>query len=191
MKITPGAIAVFPGTWQQYKYLAEELGDRSATKIKFNSQQIILMNPLPEHGRKANLLADIAKILLIKQKKKFEAFTPITLELPDYSGIEPDYCFYIDNLPFLNNLDRIDWSTSPPPDLAIEIDVTSYTNINDYVPYCIPEVWIQKKSGLFIYLFDGQSYQQSSSQIFPDQDIAALIDRFETSSDAIAYLLQQ
>jgi hypothetical protein len=35
MKITPGAmptaseaIAVFPGTWEQYKHLAEELGDR-------------------------------------------------------------------------------------------------------------------------------------------------------------------
>ncbi|MGL4882561.1 MAG: Uma2 family endonuclease, partial [Waterburya sp.] len=147
------------------------------------------MNPLPEHGRKANLLADIAKILLIKQGKKFEAFTPITLELPDYSGIEPNYCFYIDNLSRLDNLDRIDWSTSPPPDLAIEIDVTSYTNINDYAPYRIPEVWIQKKSGLMIYLFDGQSYQQGSSQIFPQQDIALLSNNFETSSDAIASLL--
>jgi Uma2 family endonuclease len=189
MKITPGAIAVFPGTWEQYKHLAEELGDRSATKIKFNSQQISLMNPLPEHGRKANLLADIAKILLIKQGKKFEAFTPITLELPDYSGIEPDYCFYIDNLPRLENLDRIDWSTSPPPDLAIEIDVTSYTNINDYLPYRIPEVWIQKKSGLMIYLFDGQSYQQGASKIFPQQHIALLSNSFETSSDVIASLL--
>jgi hypothetical protein len=35
MKITPGAIAVFPGTWQQYKYLAEELGDRCHQEIYF------------------------------------------------------------------------------------------------------------------------------------------------------------
>lgn len=188
IQLTPGAIATFPGTWQQYKALSEQLGDRAAVKIKFRLQQIKLMNPLPQHGRKASLFADIVKMLLFKQGKRFEAFTPITLELPNESGIEPDYCFYIDNLDRLDNLDRIDWTTAPPPDLAIEIDVTSYTNIADYLPYRIPEVWIYKNNQLNIYLYNGQDYQQSNSLLFPDFDFN-LINRFETSGDAIAFLL--
>lgn len=36
--------------------------------------------------------------------------------------------------------DRIDWSNEPPPDLVLEIDFTSYTDVNDYLPYRVPEV---------------------------------------------------
>lgn len=52
---------------------------------------------MPRHSREANLLADIVKILLDSQNRSYEALTPITMELPEESGIEPDYCFYIDN----------------------------------------------------------------------------------------------
>jgi Uma2 family endonuclease len=55
------------------------------------------MAPLPEHGRNANLLADVVKALLDYFEREYEACTPITMEVPEQSGIEPDYCFYIDN----------------------------------------------------------------------------------------------
>ncbi|MEQ8755744.1 MAG: hypothetical protein RID09_19810 [Coleofasciculus sp. G1-WW12-02] len=37
---------------------------------------------------------------------------------------------------------RIDWCHDPRPDLAIECDVTSFTNIDDYLPDRVREVWI-------------------------------------------------
>ncbi|MGB3613818.1 MAG: hypothetical protein WBA10_08495 [Elainellaceae cyanobacterium] len=40
---------------------------------------------------KLNILADIAKVLLDNQNQNYEAFTPITMELPEDGGIEPDY----------------------------------------------------------------------------------------------------
>ncbi len=55
------------------------------------------MSPLPVHGRDVNLLADIVKALLDQDGREFDAFTPVTMMLPEESGIEPDYCFYIDN----------------------------------------------------------------------------------------------
>ena len=106
------------------------------------------MSPLLLHGREANILADVVKVSLDTQNRNYEAFTPITMELPSQSGVEPDYCFYIDNWQAVVGKDRLDWNTDPAPDLAIEIDVTSYTDVNDYTPYRIPEVWLFKRNKL-------------------------------------------
>jgi Uma2 family endonuclease len=73
------------------------------------------MAPLPEHGRNANLVADVVKVLLDYLEQEYESFTPITLELTAKSGIEPDYCFYIDNWAAVAGKDRIYWDVEPPP----------------------------------------------------------------------------
>jgi hypothetical protein len=46
------------------------------------------MSSLPQHGRKANILADIVKAILSSQNRNYEAFTPITMELTGWSGVE-------------------------------------------------------------------------------------------------------
>jgi hypothetical protein len=33
----------------------------------------------------------------------------------------------------------------------MEVDVTSYTDVADYLPYQVPEVWLWKKQVLKIY----------------------------------------
>jgi hypothetical protein len=49
------------------------------------------MSPMAAHGRDANLLADVAKVLLDYAGCEYDSFTPVTMELPEQSGIEPDY----------------------------------------------------------------------------------------------------
>lgn len=48
------------------------------------------MAPLPEHNRNVSIIADVAKILLDYLGRDYEQFTPITMELPQQSGVEPD-----------------------------------------------------------------------------------------------------
>jgi Uma2 family endonuclease len=181
IQLSPGTVVRLLGTWQDYQTLSQQLGDRAATRLKYRPGEILLMVPLPEHGRNANLIADVVKVFLDYLEKDYEAFTPITIELPQESGIEPDYCFYIDNWAAVAGKNRINWGVDPSPDLVIEIDVTSYTNVNDYLPYQVPEVWIFKKNRLAIYSLHGGVYSlQTSSRFFPDIDI----------TDAIADCLQ-
>ena len=40
-------------------------------------------------------------------------------------GLEPDQCYYIQNEGKVWGKDHIDLQIDPPPDLAIEIDITS------------------------------------------------------------------
>jgi Uma2 family endonuclease len=173
----PGAVMRIPGTWQDYCKLRDSRGDGSIPRLKYHAGEILLMSPLPRHGREAHLIARIVEIILESQERNYEAFTPITLDLPEVSGIEPDYCFYIDNWQAVVGKDRIDWQLDPPPDLVIEIDVTSFTSELDFLPYNVPEVWLFKNDRLTIYqLLDGTYRVSENSRYFPNILLQNTID---------------
>lgn len=173
--LPPGTVVRMPGSWQDYCALRESRNDGSIPRIKYRDGEILLMSPMPRHGREANILADIVKALLDRENRNYEAFTPITMDIPESGGIEPDYCFYIDNWQAAVGKDRINWQTEPPPDLVIEIDVTTYTAAEDYLPYRVPEVWLFKKNCLLIHQLENQEYVlRETSHFFPDVDLKAI-----------------
>lgn len=176
IEIPPGSIFQMPGSWSQYETLSKQLGDRSIPRLKYRPGEIWFMSPLPEHGRTASLIADTIKAILDHLGKEYEAFTPITMKLLQINGIEPDYCFYIDNWQAVSGKKRIDWETKPAPDLVIEVDITSYTNVNDYLVYKVPEVWLFKSDRVTIYRLGDNGYVESDrSRYFPDINVLQLI----------------
>ncbi|BAY10956.1 Uma2 family endonuclease [Calothrix sp. NIES-2098] len=198
IQLPSGSVVRLPATWQEYQILCQQRGDGSIPRIKYRDGEVLLMSPLPVHGRDANLLADIVKALLDDDRREYDAFTPVTMELPEESGIEPDYCFYIDDWQAISGKKRIDWQQDPPPDLVIEIDVTSYSDVQDYLPYRVPEVWLFKKQRLLIYQLQGDDYQlQTQSHYFPEFDLQNLIASCvkiayeRNTSAAIRHLKQQ
>ncbi|MEB3251273.1 MAG: Uma2 family endonuclease [Cyanobacteriota bacterium] len=64
--------------------------------------------------------------------------------------------------------DRLDLSVDPPPDLAIEVDVTSKTQIDAYTRLAVSELWVYEGAELKIYLLKAGQYQSSTtSPTFP------------------------
>ncbi|GFE70036.1 Uma2 family endonuclease [Chroococcus sp. FPU101] len=177
IELPPGTVVRLLGTWDDYQAIVEQLGDRSIPRVKYRPGEILLMSPLPVHGRQANILADVVKVLLDHLEQDYEAFTPITMDLPEIRGIEPDYCFYIDHWAAVAGKDRIKWGVDPSPDLIIEIDVTSYTDVNDYLPYQVPEAWIFKRNQLLIYGLENNRYTlKTSSRYFLGLNILEIIE---------------
>jgi Uma2 family endonuclease len=175
--LPPGTVVKLSGSWQDYQAIVEQLGDRSIPRIKYRPGEILLMSPLPVHGKQAHIIAMVAIVLLDFLGRDYEAFTPITIDLPEVRGIEPDYCFYIDNYAAIVGKDRIAWGVEPPPDLVIEVDVTSYTDVDDYLPYQIPEVWLFKKNRLIIYSLQDDRYIESlSSRYFPNFNVSEIVE---------------
>ncbi len=76
-------------------------------------------------------------------------------------GVEPDACFYVANRQAILGKEKIDLAFDPPPDLALEVDPTSFTQPEDYEGIA-PELWICRETGLSIYLFDSQRYVEGS-----------------------------
>ena len=79
--------------------------------------------------------------------------------------------------------------------MALEIDFTSYTDVNDYLPYRVPEVWIYKKDKLMIYSLETNSYTLvSESCYFPNLNVEKIVAEYlqiarqESSSVAMSIL---
>jgi len=198
IQLPAGSVVRLPATWQDYQSLCEQRGDGSIPRIKYRDGEVLLMSPLPVHGRDASLIADIVKVLLDHDGREYDSFTPITMTLPEESGIEPDYCFYINNWEAVSGKKRIDWRQDPPPDLVVEIDVTSYSDVQDYLPFRVPEVWLFKQQQLLIYQLQAANYQlQTQSLYFPGFDLEGAIAHCvqiayeRNTSAAIRHLRQQ
>lgn len=176
IQLPPGSVVRLPATWDEYQALNRQRGDGSIPRLKYRNGEVLLMSPLPHHGKDAHVIAAVITTLLDYCEREYDAFTPVTMQLPEESGIEPDYCFYIDNWEAVAGKKRINWRIDPPPDLVLEIDVTSYSDVEDYLPYRVPEVWLFKRNQLQVYQLDGDDYSlQSQSRYFPEVDIQGIV----------------
>ncbi len=196
--LSAGTVVRSLSTWQEYQALCQQRGDGAIPRIKYRSGEVLLMSPLPKHGRDAHLIANVITTLLDRAGQEYDAFTPVTMELPEESGIEPDYCFYVEHWQAVSGKERIDWRNDPPPDLVLEIDVTSYSDVNDYLPYRVPEVWLFRKNQLLIYQLQDTEYLiQNKSPYFPEINLQDMVSRClqvayeRNSSAAIRDLKQQ
>ncbi|MEH2350263.1 MAG: Uma2 family endonuclease [Nostoc sp.] len=72
--------------------------------------------------------------------------------------------------------DRRSQPNDPPPDLAIETDVTSKTTLDAYEAIGVPELWVYDNGNLSIYLLrDGKYIKSNSSPNFEDIAITQII----------------
>ncbi len=194
LDLSPGSeIILRQQTWDDYEQLLQIRSDRAATRITFSAatQEIRIMAPLPGHGNQSDTLADLVKGLLRYHGQDWHSFDPITLKRFQQAGLEPDRCFYIQNRAAILGKDRIDLAVDPPPDLILEVDVTSLTRIEDYEAIATPEVWIYRQRSLMIYTWDGQQYQeQSESSLFPQlplrQWMPLYVERAWTAGSSVA-----
>lgn len=181
LTLSPGSEVILRHqTWDDYEQLLKIRQDKTSPKIYFNANthEILLMAPFPSHGKRIDTLRDLAKILLRHQGKDWECFDPITLKRFAEAGVEPDTCFYIDNRKAILGKEKIDLSVDPPPDLAIEVDLTSTTKAKDYQAIAIPELWIYRRENLLIYIFDGEQYQDKQSVIFQELDLKKILPKY-------------
>ncbi|ACK68481.1 protein of unknown function DUF820 [Gloeothece citriformis PCC 7424] len=176
-----GEVVLRHRTWEDYEQLLKSRQDKVIPKVYFNAktQEILLMSPLPGHGKRINILQDLVKILLRYQNQDWEAFDPITLKRLNQAGVEPDACFYINNRQAILGKEKIDLTVDPPPDLGIEVDLTSTTSPGDYLAIAIPELWIYRRGELLIYLFENEQYKNSQeSSTFEGIDVKRLLPQY-------------
>ncbi|NEU83826.1 Uma2 family endonuclease [Nostoc sp. UIC 10630] len=167
-------------SWQQLENILEEMGERRAARISYSHGWLEIMVPLPEHEKDKELIGDLVKILLEILQIDFEPFGSTTLKNERMQqAVEPDTSFYIQNQAAVIGKNRIDLTIDPPPDLAIEIDITSRTRFENYKILGVPELWRHTQQGLEIYLLKESKYIKSgSSPNFPNIPIIELVNKY-------------
>jgi Uma2 family endonuclease len=176
MRLAPGSAVTIPDvSWQEFESILQELGENRSARLAYSWGNLEIMVPLPEHEIPRDLLSDIVKILLKVNGLRYQPFGSTTFKREGIAGVEPDACFYIQNYQRMIGRRRLQ-ADDPPPDLAIETDVTSKTTLEAYQAIGVPEVWIYDYGKLTIYLLSEGSYIKSdTSPIFANVKITQVI----------------
>jgi Uma2 family endonuclease len=185
LRIQPGQQLLLEDvSWQQLESMLRELGDSRAARLSYSNGILEIMVPLPEHEKAKEIISDMVKILLEERQIPFEALGSTTLKNERMTqAVEPDACFYIQNQAAVIGKNRLDMTVDPPPDLAIEIDLTSRTLLDNYQILAVPELWRYRQRGLQINIWSSGRYMESEfSSTFPDIPIIELVNRYVQQS---------
>jgi Uma2 family endonuclease len=188
LKIKPGQqILLTDVSWQQFENILVDLGEHRSARVSYSYDRLEIMVPLPEHEKAKEIIGDIIKILLDRLSIDYDSLGSTTLKSERMTqGVEPDACFYIQNQPSILGKTRLDLNTDPPPDLAVEIDLTSRTLLDNYLLLGVPELWRYGKQGLQIEILqDGKYVRSDASPTFPDLPIVDLVNRFVRQSQIV------
>ncbi len=105
-------------------------------------------------------------------------------------GLEPDECYYVLNEPRVRGKKDIDLATEPPPDLAIEVDIShsSLDKMGIYADLGVPELWLYDGTSLRVFQLQSQGNyaRQQQSPAFPFLDlneIPRFLDRCEETDE--------
>jgi Uma2 family endonuclease len=181
LSVPPGQrILLTDVSWSNFEDILQELGEKRASKVAYFQNQLEIRMPLPEHEFDKEIIGDMVKILLEELEVDRECYGSTTFKRKDMAaGIEPDNCFYIQNYRLMIGKRRLDLTVDPPPDLAIEVDVTSKTQLSAYEALGVPELWQFSQGCLRINVLQGGEYVDSSfSPNFPNFPIIEGVSQF-------------
>ena len=176
IELAPGSSIAIPNvSWAEYEAILQEIGEHRSARVAYSQNTLEIMVPLPEHELPNDLISDLVKTLLKATGRRYQPFGSTTFKRTGLAGVEPDACFYIQNYQQIIGRRRLQ-PGDPPPDLAIETDVTSKTTIDAYTAIGVREVWIYDSGRLKIYLLEAGKYIESkTSPTFPDIDIIHIV----------------
>ncbi|BBD53979.1 Uma2 family endonuclease [Planktothrix agardhii] len=178
-------VVLYNISWQQFENLLINLGQTRAARIAYDNGTFEIMTPLPEHEYYKEAIGisiqDIAEELDIN----YESYGSTTWKREArLAGIEPDNCFYFQNEAKIRGRLELNLNQDPPPDLALEIDMT-HKSLNRFPIYArlgIPEIWCYDSGELKIYQLQQETYGEvETSSVFPMlrvQEIPTIIEQY-------------
>ncbi|WP_287279686.1 MULTISPECIES: Uma2 family endonuclease [unclassified Okeania] len=112
--------------WETYQALLLDLAENPSKKLTYDKGTLEITNPLPEHEINKGFLGRLVQTTTEVLGLEISSLGSTTLSRKDLQkGVEPDECYYITNEELVRGKINYDFNRDPPPDLAIEIDITS------------------------------------------------------------------
>jgi len=181
-------LVLYDVSWDEYEKMLSAFRER-AERLTYDGGTLEIMPPRPEHERPSRFLHDLITALAEELLQEADAYGSTTFRREDLKrGIEPDECYYIANASRVQGLAEIDLAKDPPPDLAVEVDVThsSVDKQSIYAAIRVPELWRLDHGQIEILLLepDGQYRRSDRSGCFPSLPASILqefLDRWSVA----------
>ena len=158
-------------SWETYERILAEHTDCRSPRFTFDHGELEIVTLSAEHERPSERIADLAKVLADVMDLEVEALGSTTFKRQELErGFEPDSCFYVENFERVRGKDRIDLAVDPPPDLVVEVDITSpsISKLPMFAEFGVPEVWRFDGERLAMLRLKSGGYEEVvTSEVFP------------------------
>lgn len=178
-------------SWQTFETMLAEMGNDRASRIVYDRGTLEIMTPLMPHEYWNRLIERLIFVLGEELNLEILPTGSTTLKRKDLRrGAEPDSSYYIRNEARVRNKIAINLNNDPPPDLVVEVDLTSSSldRFQIYASLGVPELWRYDEGVLHIYqLQQGQYVQCNNSPTFVELPLIE-IPRFLEESQRVGVM---
>jgi Uma2 family endonuclease len=173
-------VVLYDVPWKAYEAILDAMGDRRL-RHTYDRGTLEIMSPLKRHDRTKKIVARMIEAASSALRIDIQSIGSTTLRKKEKEkGLEPDECYYVAHEADVRHYDDYDPDRDPPPDLAIEVDVThsSLSRMDVYRGLGISEVWrLQGGEVTFYQLVRGRYSRIDKSIAFP-MITSAIVTKF-------------
>lgn len=156
-------------SWETYERLLTEHEENSSTHFTYDQGMLEIMVLSARHESLKHILALLVDLIAGEMELDIYGLGSTTFQREDLArGFEPDACFYIQHEAAVRGKAAIDLTIDPPPDLVIEIDITS-PSLNKFPIFAalgVTEVWRYDGEQVTIFALRGDQYVVQTESIF-------------------------
>ncbi len=153
-------------TWDTYERILADHLDSSAPRFTYDRGLLQIETFSSEHEWINRTLWLLVNVVAADLGIDVLDVGSMTFRRKDLQrGFEPDSCFYIEHAPAVRTKTQIDATTDPPPDLVIEIDITSpsLNKLPIFAQMGVLEVWRYDGERIAVFALERGAYQQRSA----------------------------
>jgi len=146
-------------SWQTYEHLLNDFVGRPSVRLAYDKGTLEIMVVSYGHERLKTIIGDLVVPLAFELDIDYEAAGSTTFKRESLgAGFGGDESFYFTHLEQIRQRPELDLSQDPPPDLVIEIDISSpsLSKFPIFAALGIPEIWRFHQNRLLIYRLAGR-----------------------------------
>lgn len=166
-----GTLILNDVSWEDYEELLTYMENKPGFRVTYNEGRLEIMSPRSDHEFPKEAIAALTRVFAEEADTMLEAFGSTTYRRKRKAkGAEPDLSFYVQNAELMIGHVDLDLETDPPPDVVVEIDMTSESSgkFSIYAALGVNEIWLYDGvRATFYQLAENKYLEIEKSVAFP------------------------
>jgi Uma2 family endonuclease len=175
-------------SWETYQRLLAENQDNGGTHFIFDSGRLEIMVLSSKHEKLSRTMAVMVEVIAEELGIDIANFGSTTFKNQELNrGFEPDSSFYIQNEERVTGKEELDLAVDPPPDLIIEVDITS-PSLNGFpifAAFGVAEVWRYQNGQVTFYKLEAGQYVETKQSLAFSKITSDFITKFVDVSQQV------
>jgi Uma2 family endonuclease len=161
----PQRLILYAVPWEQYTRLLRTFSEQHL-RLTYDRGTLEIMTYTHKHESWSAFLGYMVVTLTQELKLPLHLGGSTTLRRKrKQRGLEPDKCYWITHEAEMRGKERFNLRTDPPPDLAIEVDITRscLNRMGIYAKLRVPEVWRYHAKGLDFFVLNAAGKYEAAT----------------------------